>query len=301
MCGRMKSNAVCFITSGIAACCLCLCAEVAGAKTNVVEKTVAASAAKVDDAAKAAEEAKSAAEQGLPKAQFYLGCAYYSGDGVATNKQEAVLNSEENQMIPSNLLSTDKLYSTSQVDILSIASILIALTSLVITCYEFYQISRKNAYDRKVKDIQAIQKPFCRLIKKNLYLDEMCEKCLAVGGWRQMSVRITGFMNTPAYEDLLHDLNNILYDEMLNVLVFSHETRSEIRRLITHIEELDGLVVIVTDPETFKPREIRKQICHIKEGWLRLTKSFAKDLMLNMKEKREFCDATAQYVNCMVA
>ena len=52
-CGRMKSNLVHFITSGIAACCLCLYAEAAGAKADAVEKTVATSVAKVDAAAKA--------------------------------------------------------------------------------------------------------------------------------------------------------------------------------------------------------------------------------------------------------
>lgn len=176
---------------------------------------------------------------------------------------------------------------------------LIPLATLGVTCYGLRQVARMNAYERKVKHVQAINKPLSRLIKKNLFLDEMCEKCLATGGWQQLSLRITGFMNTPAYEDLLHDLNDILYGEMLNVLVFSPKTRSEIRRLITHIEELDGLIVVVTDPETFKPQEIRKQICHIKEGWLRLAKSFAKDLMLNAKETREFCDSTIDYVNSM--
>ena len=112
-------------------------------------------------------------------------------------------------------------------------------------------------------------------------------------------MRITGFMNTPAYEDLLHGLIDILYVEVLNVLVFSPKTRGEIRRLITHIEELDGLIVVVVDPETFKPQEIRKQICHIKEGWLRLAKSFAEDLSLNSKETREFCEATIGHVNIM--
>lgn len=174
---------------------------------------------------------------------------------------------------------------------------LITFATLAVACYQLRQEARKNAYERKAKHVQAINNPLSRLIKKNLYLDEMCEKCLAAGGWQQHSVRITGFMNTPAYEDLLHDLNDILYGEMLNVLVFSLETRSEIRRLMTHIEELDGLVVVVTDPTIFKPQEIRKQICHIKEEWLRLEKSFAKDLMLNAKETREFCDSIIDYVN----
>ena len=52
-CGRMKSNAVRFIISGIVTCCLCLCAEAAGAKADAVEKTAATSVAKVDAAAKA--------------------------------------------------------------------------------------------------------------------------------------------------------------------------------------------------------------------------------------------------------
>ena len=127
----------------------------------------------------------------------------------------------------------------------------------------------------------------------------MCEKCLAVGGWQQTSARITGFMNTPAYEDLLHNLIDILYREALNVLVFSSKTRAEIRHLLAHLEELDGLIVIVTDPESFRPQEIRKQICHIKKGWLRLAKLFAKDLMLNKKETSEFYEATIDYVNSM--
>ena len=191
------------------------------------------------------------------------------------------------------------LVSMFQMEILSIASILLALATFVITYCAFCRTVKKNAYDIKIKDIQAINRPLCRLIKKNLYLDEMCEKCLEIGGWRQFSVRITGFMNTPAYEDLLHGLIDILYVEVLNVLVFSPKTRGEIRRLITHIEELDGLIVVVVDPETFKPQEIRKQICHIKEGWLRLAKSFAEDLSLNSKETREFCEATIGHVNIM--
>ena len=176
---------------------------------------------------------------------------------------------------------------------------LIPLATLGVTCYGLRQVARMNAYERKVKHVQAIISPLNRLIKKNLYLDEMCEKCLVAGEWPQLSTRITGFMNTPAYEYLLHDLNNILYDETLNVLVFSRKTRGEIRRLITHIEELDGLIVIVTDPETFKPQEIRKQICNIKEGGLRLVKLFARDLMLNTKETSEFCEATIDRVNSM--
>ena len=83
------------------------------------------------------------------------------------------------------------------------------------------------------------------------------------------------------------------------MLVFSSKTRAEIRRLIAHLEELDGLIVIVTDPETFRPQEIRKQICYIKEGWLRLAKLFVKDLMLNKKETSEFCEATIDYANSM--
>ena len=79
----MKSNAVHFITSGIVACCLCLYAEAAGAKTNVVEKTVAASAAKVDDAAKAA------AEKGGAEAQFRYAEMLRDGRGVAKNMKEA--------------------------------------------------------------------------------------------------------------------------------------------------------------------------------------------------------------------
>ena len=176
---------------------------------------------------------------------------------------------------------------------------LIPLATLGVTCYGLRQVARMNAYERKVKHVQAISNPLNRLIKKNLYLDEMCEKCFVAGEWQQLSKRITGFMNTPAYEYLLHDLNNILYGEMLNVLVFSPKTRSEIGRLITHIEELDGLIVVVTDPETFKPQEIRKQIYHIKEEWLSLTKLFAKDLMLSKKKTREFCEATIDRINSM--
>lgn len=186
-----------------------------------------------------------------------------------------------------------------QMDILSIAATSIALATFVITYRAFSWTAKKNAYDIKVKDIKAINKPLCRLIKKNQYLDEMCEKCLAVRGREQLPTRIIGFMNSPAYEHLLHDLNDILCEEVLNVLVFSSQTRSEIRRLITHIEELDGLIVLVVDSETFKPQEIRKQICHIKEGWLRLTKLFAKDLMLNKKETSEFYEATIDSANSM--
>ena len=90
MCDQMKNNAVHFITSGIVACCLCLYAEAAGAKTNVVEKTVAASAAKVDDAANAAAEAKAAAEKGGAEAQFRYAEMLRDGRGVAKNVREAV-------------------------------------------------------------------------------------------------------------------------------------------------------------------------------------------------------------------
>lgn len=83
MCGRMKSNAVRFITSGIAACCLCLYAEAAGAKTNVVEKTVATSAAK------AVAEAKIAAEKGGAEAQFRYAEMLRDGCGVAKDMKEA--------------------------------------------------------------------------------------------------------------------------------------------------------------------------------------------------------------------
>lgn len=86
----MKSNAVHFITLGIAACCLCLYAEAAGAKTNVVKKTVAASATKVDDAAKAAAEAKTAAEKGGAEAQYRYAEMLRDGRGVAKNMKEAV-------------------------------------------------------------------------------------------------------------------------------------------------------------------------------------------------------------------
>ena len=89
MCDQMKNNAVYFITSCIVACCLCLYAEAAGAKTNVVEKTVAASAAKVDDAANAAAEAKAAAEKGGAEAQFRYGEMLRDGRGVAKNMKEA--------------------------------------------------------------------------------------------------------------------------------------------------------------------------------------------------------------------
>ena len=65
------------------------------------------------------------------------------------------------------------------------------------------------------------------------------------------------------------------------------------------MEELDGLIVIVTDPETFKPQEIMKQICNIKEEWLRLAKLFAKDLMLNKKEASEFFKAAIDYANSL--
>lgn len=83
MCGRMKSNALHFITSGTVACCLCLYAEAAGAKTNAVEKTFATSAAKVDDAAKAA------AEKGGAEAQFRYAEMLRDGRGVAKNMKEA--------------------------------------------------------------------------------------------------------------------------------------------------------------------------------------------------------------------
>lgn len=89
-CGRMKSNVVHFITSGIAACCLCLYAEAAGAKTNVVEKTVAVvSDVKTDAAAKAAAAAKSAAEKGDAEAQFRYAEMLRDGRGVAKNMKEA--------------------------------------------------------------------------------------------------------------------------------------------------------------------------------------------------------------------
>ena len=89
MCGQMKSNAVHFIISGIAVCCLCLYAEAAGANTNAVEKTVATSAAKVDDAAKAAADAKTAAEKGDAEAQFRYAEMLRDGRGVAKNMKEA--------------------------------------------------------------------------------------------------------------------------------------------------------------------------------------------------------------------
>ena len=54
----MNSNAVHFITSGIAACCLCMYAEAAGAKADAVEKTAATSVAKVDAAAKTVAETR---------------------------------------------------------------------------------------------------------------------------------------------------------------------------------------------------------------------------------------------------
>ena len=106
-------------------------------------------------------------------------------------------------------------------------------------------------------------------------------------------------MNTPAYEDLIHDVANILYAEMLNVLVFSTKTRDEICHLIMHIEELDNLIVLVADPEIFKPQEIKKQICYIEKSWGKLITLFAEDLMLNAKETREFCNATIGYANTM--
>ena len=85
----MKSNAVRFITSGIAACCLCLCAEATGAKTNAVKKTVAASKAKAGDAAQAAAKAKAAAEKGDAAAQFRYAEMLRDGRGVAKNLKEA--------------------------------------------------------------------------------------------------------------------------------------------------------------------------------------------------------------------
>ena len=114
MCSWMKSNAVCFITSGIATCCLCLYAEAAGAKTNVVEKTVAASAAKIaaekDDAeahfryaemlrdgrgvAKNIREAvawtRKAADAGHARAQCQMGLFYMNGLGVDRDENKAV-------------------------------------------------------------------------------------------------------------------------------------------------------------------------------------------------------------------
>ena len=85
----MKSNAVHFITSGIVACCLCLYAEEAGAKANAVEKTAATSVAKVDDAAKAAADAKAAAEKGGAEAQFRYAEILRDGRGIAKNMKEA--------------------------------------------------------------------------------------------------------------------------------------------------------------------------------------------------------------------
>ena len=85
----MKSNALHFITSGIVACCLCLYAEEAGAKTNAVEKTAATSVAKVDAAAKAAADAKAAAEKGGAEAQFRYAEMLRDGRGVAKNMKEA--------------------------------------------------------------------------------------------------------------------------------------------------------------------------------------------------------------------
>ena len=76
-CWRMKSNVVHFITSGIAACCLCLHAEATGPKAKVVEKTVATSEMKVNVAAKAAAETKAAAEKGGAEAQYCLGGCYF--------------------------------------------------------------------------------------------------------------------------------------------------------------------------------------------------------------------------------
>ena len=81
----MKSNAVCFITSGIAACCLCLCVEAADAKTNVVKKTVAVVSDVKTDA-----EAKAAAEKGGAEAQFRHAEMLRDGRGVAKNIREAV-------------------------------------------------------------------------------------------------------------------------------------------------------------------------------------------------------------------
>ena len=86
----MKSNVVHFITSSITACCLCLYAEAAGAKANAVEKTDATSVSKVNAAAKAAEEAKSAAEKGGAEAQFRYAEMLRDGRGVAKNMKEAV-------------------------------------------------------------------------------------------------------------------------------------------------------------------------------------------------------------------
>ena len=186
-----------------------------------------------------------------------------------------------------------------QIDIWDIVAIVIAFASLAITCLEFYKMAKNNAYDRRVKDIQVINKPLCRLIKKNRYLGEMCERCSDTDEWQQLAVRITNFMNTPTYENLLLDLSNILYSEILNVLVFSTKTRREISHLIAHIEELDSLIVLIVDPEIFKPKEIKKQICHIEMSWKKLITLFAEDLMLTTKETREFYEATIGYANTM--
>lgn len=85
----MKSNVVHFITSSITACCLCLYAEVAGAKANAVEKAAATSVAKVNAAAKAAAEAKSSAEKGGAEAQFRYAEMLRDGRGVEKNMEEA--------------------------------------------------------------------------------------------------------------------------------------------------------------------------------------------------------------------
>ena len=76
----MKSTTIRFAAANVAACALIL---YAGAKTNVVEKTVVASAAKVDDVAKAA------AEMGGAEAQFRYAEMLRDGRGVAKNMKEA--------------------------------------------------------------------------------------------------------------------------------------------------------------------------------------------------------------------
>lgn len=81
MVGKMKSTTIRFAAANVAACALIL---YAGAKTNVVEKTVAVVSDVKTDAA-----AKSAAEKGGAEAQFRYAEMLRDGLGVAKNMKEA--------------------------------------------------------------------------------------------------------------------------------------------------------------------------------------------------------------------
>jgi TPR repeat protein len=75
---QMKSNVIHFIFASVIACGLCLDSHATGAKTNIAEKAVAASAAKI------------AAEKGNAEAQFRYAEMLRDGRSVAKNVREAV-------------------------------------------------------------------------------------------------------------------------------------------------------------------------------------------------------------------